>query len=67
MTGPLSIAEEFAITVNAKVTLPTRPLLKWKDGEARHYFTHTDIRQRFERLIEVDFNDDEAYRIRRAA
>ena len=64
-TGPLTAAEEFAITVNAKVTLPSRRCTDPKFVYVTH--EHTDLRKVFERLMEVDFNDDEAYRRRRDA
>lgn len=40
-------AEEFAALIGAKVTLPSRPLLQRREGEARDYFTHTDIAANF--------------------
>lgn len=43
-------AEEFAKAIGAKVTLPSRPLLQRREGEAQNYFTHTDVKATFERL-----------------
>jgi len=43
-------AKEFAESIGARCVLPTKPLLQRKDGEAARYFTHTDVRETFERL-----------------
>jgi hypothetical protein len=43
-------AEEFAALIGAKLTLPSRPLLHRKEGEARGYFTHTNVSETFERM-----------------
>jgi hypothetical protein len=43
-------ATEFAASIGARVTIPSRPLLYRKDGEAKGYFTDTDLQASFDAL-----------------
>lgn len=46
--GFLTPAEEFAITVGARVTLPSRPITDRKTPYTRS--EHTNLKERFERI-----------------